>query len=232
MPSKHIGIVGCSSEGAALCYKTTCSESSKRTLYDHPEVSIHTHSFAKYVDYLDQDDTQGIANLMLSSAEKLQSIGAEVLICPDNTIHRALPYVLEQMSKPCTWLHTAQIVSDEAQKKGYRKLGIMGTKWLVDSQVYPDILEKDGLGYVRPSKEDRILVNRIIMDELVRGIHNEKSTKALQEVIIRLAEKGCDAVVLGCIELPLVLDDSNSRLPTLDSTRLLARAALQASIVP
>lgn len=229
MPTKHIGILGCSSEGAALCYKTICAEGSSDSSYDHPEVSMHTHSFATYVDYLDQDNVQGIAQLMLSSAEKLQSIGAQVLLCPDNTIHRALPYVLEKMSTPCTWLHIAQVVSNAAQKRGYRRLGLMGTKWLVDSQVYPDVLDKDGLQYVRPSAEDRLLVNSIIMDELVRGIHLEKSIEALQDVIGRLAEQGCDAVVLGCTELPLVLDDSNSRIPTLDSTRLLARAALEAS---
>jgi aspartate racemase len=136
---RHIGIVACSAEGAALCYKTICVERADLFgPFGHPEVSLHTHSLARYVQRLDRNDFQGIGDLMLSSTRKLAAAGADVLICPDNTIHQAFAYVRPR--SPLPWLHIAEVVADEATKKGYRRLGLLGTRWLVDSEVYPEKL--------------------------------------------------------------------------------------------
>jgi len=222
---KHIGIVGCSAEGAALCYKTICVEGSKALgPHAHPEVSMHTPSFADYVQRINQDDWQGVGELMLSSANKLAKIGADFLICPDNTIHQALPFVLPRA--PLPWLHIAEVVAEQAVACGYRRLGLTGTRWLVESEVYPEKLATCGLEYVRPTPAEREEINRIIMDELVYGVFNPEAVDYFQEVIRKLKEQRCDAVILGCTEIPLLMNDSNSSLPTLDSTRLLARAAL------
>ena len=227
--ARHIGIVGCSAEGAALCYKTICIEAAAFLgEHAHPEISTHTYSLADYVTCLNKQDLEGVGKLMLSSAQKLESIGAEVLICPDNTIHQAFSYVAERSS--ASWLHIAEVVADAAREGSFHRLGLLGTKWLVESEVYPSVLEAAGLEYVRPPLEDRIRVSNLIMDDLVCGVQPPEGLQTLQEVIGRLAECGCDAVVLGCTELPLVLNDSNSLLPTLDSTRLLARAALRLSL--
>ena len=223
---QHIGIVGCSAEGAALCYKTICIEGSKALgPYAHPEVSMHTPSFAEYVECLQQDDWRGGGKLMLSSANKLAKISANFLICPDNTIHQALPYVLP--ISPLPWLHIAEVVAEQAVARGFRRLGLTGTRWLVNSEVYPEKLATYGLEYLRPSPAEREEINRIIMNELVYGIFKPEAVAYLQQVIHRLKERGCDAVVLGCTELPLILNDSKSSLPTLDSTRLLAGAAIR-----
>ena len=221
----HIGIVACSAEGAALCYRTLCAEGSQRMgPHAHPEISLHTHSLADYVACLDRRDLAGVGALMLSSAEKLARAGADFLICPDNTIHQALGHVLPE--SPLPWLHIAEEVAAAAAARGYRRIGILGTHWLVDSDVYPAKLGERGLDHVRPSLDDRQALGRIIMEELVYGVFKPDSVARLQDIIVRLREAGCDAVVLGCTELPLVLDDGNSALPTLDSTRILARAAL------
>ena len=227
--SRHIGIVGCSAEGAALCYRTICSEGEQFLgKYAHPEVSMHTHSFAEYAECLKTGDLQGIAKLMLSSAQKLRSAGAEILICPDNTIHEALPYVETACALP--WLHIAEVVAEEAVARGFRRLGLTGTRWLVNSEVYPEKLSSVGLQYVRPSNVEREEMNRIIMDELVYGIFDPASIVYFQQVVKRMRDEGCDAVVLGCTEIPLIVGDSNLSLPALDSTRLLARAALRRAI--
>lgn len=228
-PPLHIGIVACSAEGAALCYRTICAEGAQRMgPHAHPEVSLHTHSLAQYVVRLDQGDLAGVGALMLSSADKLARGGADFLICPDNTIHQALGHVVPQ--SPLPWLHIAEEVAAEAAKRGFRRIGITGTRWLVDSDVYPDKLAAHGLAFVRPSEADRDLLARVIMDELVYGDFRPASAALLQGVVERLREAGCDAVVLGCTELPLVLDDGNCALPTLDSTRILARAALRRAL--
>ena len=195
---RHIGIVACSAEGAALCYRTICEEGAQFLgVHGHPEVSMHTHSFADYVAC------------------------ADFLICPDNTIHAALPRIAGRL--PLPWLHIAESVAACAAARQFRRLGLTGTRWLVESEVY-------GPEYVRPNAGDREKIHGIIMDELVRGVFKPEAVVSLQKVIGRMKDAGCDAVVLGCTELPLILNDANSPLPTLDSTRLLARAALRQAV--
>lgn len=227
--AEHIGIVGCSAEGAALCYRTICVEGARLLGgHAHPEVSMHTHSLGDYVRCLDRDDWPGVGELMLASARKLAAIGAEFLICPDNTIHQALPFIAAR--SPLPWLHIAEVVAAHAVERGFHRLGLVGTRWLVDSEVYPEKLTAHGLTFVRPTTIEREELNRIIMDELVRGIFRPEAVVFHQQVIGRMKDQGCDAVILGCTELPLIVNDSNSPLPTLDSTRLLARAALRRAL--
>ena len=158
---------------------------------------------------------------MLSSANKLAKIGADFLICPDNTIHKALPLIEKRL--PLPWLHIAEVVAAHAEERGFRRIGLTGTRYLVGSDVYPK-------EYVRPLAPEREEINRIIMDELVYGVFKPEAVAYFQNVIGRMKDQGCDAVVLGCTEIPLLMNDSNSPLPTLDSTRLLARAALRAAV--
>jgi aspartate racemase len=226
---QHIGIVGCSAEGAALCYRTVCLEGEQLLgAYQHPEVSVHTHPLGEYMRHVSCDDWAGVAQLMLSSAHKLAGAGADFLICPDNTIHRALPALLARSPRP--WLHIAEVVAGVAAARGYRTLGITGTRYLVESEVYPQKLRARGLAYLRPSDAECAEVNRIIFEELVRGVCSAAAVTCLQGVFRRLQAAGADAVVLGCTELPLIMSDANSPLPTLDSTRLLARAALARAV--
>jgi aspartate racemase len=165
---------------------------------------------------------------MLASAHKLAKTGADFLICPDNTIHQALRYV--EPHSPLPWLHIAECVAAQAVERGYRRLALTGTRYLVDSTVYPEKLEARGLSYLRPTPAERDEINRIIMDELVCSVFKPEAVAYFQRVITRLKNEGCDAVVLGCTEIPLIMNDGNSPLPTLDSTRLLARAALNRAV--
>jgi len=227
--ARHIGIVACSAEGASLCYRTICTEGVQLLgPHAHPEVSMHTPSLAGYMERIYQGDWQGVGELMLASAEKLARIGADFLVCPDNTIHQALPFV--ESRSPLPWLHIADVVAAQAVQRGFRRIAITGTKWLVESSVYPDKLRARGLEYLRPSGEERERINAFIMDELVYGVMTPQAEAYFQQVIARMKGEGCDAVVLGCTEIPLIMNDGNSPLPTLDSTRLLARAALRHAV--
>jgi aspartate racemase len=225
--TRHIGIVGCSAEGAALCYRTICLEAEPLMgKHAHPEVTMHTIALADYLQHLsDRQDWKGVAEIMLRSVQALQGAGADFVICPDNTIHAALAYVLPR--SPLPWLHIADEVGQEARRRGFKKLGLTGTRFLVNSEVYPEKLSVLGIGFLRPSEEQRERINSIIFDELVRGQQTPQALRYLQQVIDELRINGCDAVVLGCTEIPLLIGDKESSLPTLDSTRLLARAALR-----
>ena len=189
---------------------------------------MHTRSLAEYMKCIYRGDWQGVGELMLSSANKLAKIGADFLICPDNTIHQALPYV--EPRSPLRWLHIAEVVAAEAVASGFRRLGLTGTRYLVESEIYPEKLAVRGLEYVRSNRPEREEINRIIMDELVNGVFQPAAVACFQRVIERMKREGCDAVILGCTEIPLIMNDSNSPLPTLDSTRLLARAALRRAV--
>ena len=225
----HIGIVGCSAEGAALCYRTICTEAPARMgPYAHPEVSMHTASLGDYVDCLDRGDRQGIADLMLGSARKLAGMGAEILICPDNTIHQVWDLVAP--AAPAPWLHIAEAVADAASAAGHRRLGILGTRWLTESAVYPDILDARGIGWLRPEPDEIEAIDRLIMDDLVHGRFTDPGRARLAATIASLKARGADAAILGCTELPLIADPASAALPLLDSTRLIARAALDRAI--
>jgi len=229
LASHHIGIVGCSAEGASLCYRTICEKGAQVLgAHGHPEITMHTHSFAAYVECLDKNDWEGVGELMLDSARKLERAGAEFLICPDNTIHQAMSLV--EPRSPLPWLHIAEVVADEAVERVYQRVGLLGTKWLVQSEVYPEKLGRRGIEYVRPTDDERREIDRIIMDELVYGVFRPESVTYFQLVIRRMKDEGCDGVVLGCTEIPLVISNRNSPLPVLDSTRLLAWAALRRAV--
>jgi aspartate racemase len=226
----HVGIVACSAEGASLCYRTICEEGEQFSrVYDHPEVSMHSAPFSEYVSRIDRDDWRGVAEIMLASAEKLAKAGADFLIAPDNTIHRAFAYVTPR--SPLPWLHIGEVVAAEAATRGFTRLALTGTRYLVESDVYPAVLAARGIAFVRPNAVERQEIHRIIMDELVHGLFKPEAVVYFQQTIGRMKnEDACDAVVLGCTEIPLIMNEDNAPLPTLDSTRLLARAALRHAV--
>ncbi len=227
--AKHIGIVACSAEGAALCYRTLCTEApALMGEYLHPEVSMHTYPLGQYMEHIRSGNWDAVAALMRSSAEKLASIGARLAICPDNTIHQA--FDLAAAEAPISWLHIADAVAQEAREHQYKLLGITGTRYLMTGPVYPTRLARNYIDCEIPEPPDRERIDQIIFKELVNGIFKEESRIYFNEVIRKLKNKGCDAVVLGCTEIPLLVDPEDCPLPVLDSTRLLARAALKESL--
>lgn len=228
---KHIGIVACSAEGAALCYRTFCAEApALMGEHTHPEVSLHTHPLGEYMVHIRSGNWHEVAKLMLSSVRKLAGIGAELAVCPDNTIHQAFPIMIAQ--SPIPWLHIAEVVAEAARSRGFKRLGITGTKYLMTGPVYPEALGRYRIAHEIPDEADREKLDDIIFAELVNGIFPESSRLYFNEVTQRLKDRGCDAVVLGCTEIPLLVDPNDCPLPALDSTRLLARAALRASLGP
>lgn len=227
--AKHIGIVACSYEGASLCYQTICCEGSKYLgEHSHPEVSLHNHPLSEYMSFILTGDWEGVAGLMLSSAEKLHRMGAEILICPDNTIHQSFQSVKKR--SPLPWLHIAEEVANVARVNKFKKAGLLGTKFLMEGPVYQEVFQRRNMSYSIPGEEQRIKINDIIFKELVYGIINNDSKEFLLKVIDELKTNGCDSVVLGCTEIPLIVLPRESSLPVLDSTRILARAALQHSL--
>ena len=227
--AKHIGIVACSAEGAALCYRTICIEGANiMGGYAHPEITMHTFPLSQYMRYFEAGDWQGVANLMLSSVAKVAKVGADFAICPDNTIHQAFDLVVKK--SPIPWLHIAEEVAAEAKRQNYKRLGVLGTRYLMESAVYSTKLTAMGIEHRIPELKDRERINEIIFNELVWGRFTSEAGAYFNEVIDSLKIQDCDAVILGCTEILLLVTPENSPLPILDSTRLLARAALKKAV--
>jgi aspartate racemase len=223
---KHIGIVAVSTEGAALCYRTICLEGAASLgPHAHPEISIHNFPLSAYQQLIDRDEWREVGEMLLESANKLVRAGAQLLICPDNTIHQGLDLIRDR--SPAPWIHIAEEVTREAKQRGFKRVGILGTRFLMEGPVYPSKLTPAGIEYRVPNEGQRERINRIIYDELVCARFLPTSLKYFQEVIGDLASDGCDAVALACTEIPLLVGEADSQLPTLDSTRILARAALR-----
>ena len=227
--AQHIGIVACSAEGAALCYRTICLEAFPLMgEHDHPQITMNSIPMAEHMRHIARDDWEGVAELLLASAEKLAGAGAAFAICPDNTCHQAFPYLLHR--SPIPWLHIAEVVTDEARRRGFRRLGILGTKYLMESRVYTEAAAKRAVECEIPEAGDRERINTIIFKQLVNGRFPEESRLYFNEVMEKLKGRGCDAAVLGCTEIPLIVRPDDAPLPTLDSTRLLAKAALHRAL--
>jgi len=225
--ARHIGIVACTADGAALCYRTICREAERLMgAHAHPEMTLHTFSLHAYLDLIDRHDWDGIAALMSRSAAKLVEAGAKLIICPNNTLHRAFDLV----ESPVPWLHIAEAVAAEAVRRKFRRVGVIGTGIVMEGSVYSHALDKAGIGHMLPEAHEQTHIDRIIRTELIAWQFPEDSRAFLRDVIDRLRARGCDAVILACTELPLLISKDNSALPLLDSARLLAGAALHQAI--
>lgn len=227
--AKHIGIVVCSAEGAALCYRTICTEAPEEMgEYNHPEITMHTPPFSKYMAAIIAENWEQVAQLMLSSVHKVAQAGADFAICPDNTVHQAFELVIRE--SPIPWLHIAEAVGKEIKRKRFKRVGVLGTKYLMTGPVYSDTLSKFDIICDIPDEHDRERIDEIIFKELINGIFPETSRLYFNEVISKLKQRGCEAAIMGCTEIPLIVDPNDCPLPTLDSTRLLARAALKKAL--
>jgi aspartate racemase len=227
--TKHIGIVAGSAEGAALCYRTICLEAQAFIgEHNHPEITMNSLPMAEHMPHIRANDWEAVARLMAASAHKVARAGADFAICPDNTYHQSFKYLIPQ--SPIPWLHIAGAVAAEAHRSGYARLGILGTKYLMEGTVYTEALEEFRIESEIPGEADREKINEIIFKELVNGLFPESSRLYFNEVAEKFKARGCDAVVLGCTEIPLIVRPGDTPLPTLDSTRLLARAALRKAL--
>lgn len=228
---KHIGIAACSSPGAALCYQTIIADGlAQLGNHQHPEVSMHTPSLSDYMQHLDDgnEDWVAAARVVVNSVESLRKAGADFAICPDNTIHEGINLVRDEFTLP--FLHIAEVVAAEARHQGMQRILILGTRYTAKSNYYGRAFSNEGLQDVMPNVEEVAEVDRVIWEELYWNKIKPESLAYYQGVIDRHKADGCDGVVLGCTEIPLLVTAENSSLPILDSTRLLARAALEEAI--
>jgi aspartate racemase len=226
---KHLGILAHSFEGAGLCFRTACLEGVKRLgEHMHPEITMTCSPMALVLDAWERGDNAKLRAFFAAEAGKLAAAGADFFVCPDNTAHIALES--EGAIFPIPGMHIGEVVAEEALRRGFRKVGVLGTKYTMAGPVYPGALGRRGIGQAVPDEAGRAAVNRIIFDELCLGVFEPSTTEVFVHAITELGSRGADCVILGCTEIPLIISDSNSSLPVLDSTRLLAKYAVREAV--
>jgi aspartate racemase len=226
---KHIGIVACSAEGAALCYREIATYSlTLMGQHMHPQVTLSSVALGEWMPAFNRGDYEGVAEFMLRETDIVAKAGAELAICPDNSAHLAFKQVAAR--SPIPWLHIAEEVAKAAVRGGYRHAALLGTRFTMSGPVYPEMFEKHAVKISVPAAGDQKIVDDIIFEELVNGIFSEASRLRYNEVIDRMRTSGCDCVILGCTEIPLLVRPDDCPLPTLNSTSLLARAAVDAAL--
>jgi aspartate racemase len=226
---KHLGILAHSVEGAALCFRSFCQEGFRQLgPHEHPDVTLDCITMARSMPAWEAADYTPIRSILSQSVTRLAHAGADFFICPDNTAHIALEEPGNDLALP--GLHIAEVVADRAALEGYRRVGVLGTKYTMTASVYPRALAARGILAEVPDAEDRRIIDEIIFEELVNGIFSDASRQQYIHIIKQLRTRGCDAVALVCTEIPLLVTPDVSPLPTLDSTRLLARAAFEVAI--
>jgi aspartate racemase len=226
---KHIGILAHSFEGATLCYHEACMEGVRRLgAHLHPEVTMTGVAMHFMMDAYERGDQDAVRQLFEEDIRKLAATGADFFICPDNTAHIALERPGEPFAIP--GLHIGEVVAGQAAQESRQKVGILGTDWTMTGPVYPGAMGRRGIDWAIPGDEDRALIHRVIFDELCLGEFKDSSRDAYVRIIGKLADDGCDAVALVCTEIPLLVTADVSPLPILDSTRLLARAAVDVAL--
>ena len=222
---KHIGIVACSVEGAALCYRTIAQVAEQYVGdHNHPKVTLHSIPMADWMPAFNAGDYRAVGEFMLESAKVLAHAGAEFAICPDNSCHLSWQFFIER--SPIPWLHIGEVVAAEAQRHGWNKAALLGTRFTMNGPMYRDVFRRYGIEVLPPTEEDQKIIDDVIWKELVHGKFPESSRLRYNQVIERLSGQRCDCVILGCTEIPLLVRADDCPLPTLDSTRLLAKAAV------
>ena len=193
-----------------------------------PDVTLDCIALARSMPSWDQGDHNSILATLSVSAQRLARAGADFFVCPDNTAHQALELPGAELALP--GLHIAEVVADQAARDHRRRVGVLGTRYLMDGPVYPRAFAARGIAAELPGLDDRQLINKIIFEELVNGVFTASSREAYVAIIGQLAARGCDAVALVCTEIPLLVTPGDAPLPALDPTRLLARAAFDVAV--
>lgn len=223
--SKHIGILAHSADGAALCFLEMVREGARRVAeHEHPEITLSILPMGPTIAWWDAMELEKLNGYLRRSAQRLADAGCDFFVCPDNTAHIAFDAAREPY--PLPGLHIADIVARRAKADGRKRVALLGTSYTMEGPCYPAAFERCGLELRTPEADDRALLNRLIFDELCKGEITETARAEFVRVIEALKRQGCDAVALSCTEIPLIVTPEVSPLPTLDSTRLLAHAAV------
>lgn len=227
--ARHFGIVGVSPEGTALCYREIFRYA-RRVLgeHGHPAVTIHNLPFEQYVEAARRDDWPAVGDLLRRSADLLAAAGAEFCIVPDNLMQHGIHWAESGSRIP--FLAMTDLVAEAVVEDRRGVVGLIGTRQVMSGSTYQTVLGLRGIRVLAPDDADADAIDRIIYNELVYGLTRRESTQAVADAVRRLADRGCEGLILGLSEGGLLLGGDALALPVYDAVGLLAQGALRRSL--
>ena len=224
--ARTIGICIATIEGGVVCHQEIGRDASRRGIA-YPEIVTHTPRYASIRRAVEQDELSELPDTLVDSINRMAAAGAELAIIPSNTMHLVYDLVRPRCAIPL--LNIAAVAAQSCRSSGYARVGVLGTASTMKRRLFDAHLHEVGIEPVYPSESDMATLTRIIADELIQGIFRDDSVATLLAIAARV-HLSAEALILGCTELPLVLTADNCPMPLIDTTRLLARAALTASV--
>lgn len=226
---KTIGVAAHSYEGGTLSFLTVCREGAAMLgPHMHPTVVASAIPMGLSMEAWEADDFDVIGRYHSEGVAQVAKAGADFFICPDNTSHIVLEKFIDR--EPIPGLHIADVVCHQIHQKGWKKVGLLGTKWTMNGPVYPKAFEKYGFEKLLPNETAQAKINAAIFEELCQSVFKEETVSVFVNAIKDLKDQGAECVILGCTEIPLIINSKNSVLPTLDSTRLQAKYAVELAV--
>ncbi len=224
--SKRIGILGGMSPESTVEYyqHITRTYVSRYGDYNYPEVLIFSVSFQPYVDWPNQGQWDRVAGGLAEAARSLEAAGADFIIIATNTMHLVFDQVQAAVGVPM--LSLLDVTAAVIKEQGLVRVGLLGTRFTMESNLYPETLADVGIEVLVPEAADRDFVNRTIYDELVAGQVRDESRVEFIGIVNRLVSRGAQGIILGCTEIPLLLCQADVEVPLFDTTTIHAQAAL------
>lgn len=229
--AKTIGIVAVSHHGSSLCYRALAERASRRIdPPDQPTVILHNLPLAQYIDAMRQGDWMAVGTMLACSAEALAAAGADFCILPDNLAHHAAHFAAQ--ASPIPWLNMIELVADAVTAERLQTVGIVGTRMVMNGSIYQSMLGLRGVSLLTPPGEDMEAIDSVIFGELIFGKTTRESRDRLADAVCRLGERGCEGVIYGSTELPLLLAPAKCPLKAFDPVDLLVEGALSLATHP
>lgn len=225
---KKIGLIGGMSWESSLEYYKIINETTKLKLggLHSAECIMYSVNFQQIESLQRQNKWEELTNIMVDTAEKLKSVGADFIVICTNTMHRMASDIENRVGIKV--LHIAEVTGEKIVQKGIKKIGLLGTKFTMEGDFYKKVLkEKFDIDVVIPDEIDREMVHEVIYEELCKGIINEASKEKYKKVIENLALKGAEGIVLGCTEIPLLIKQEDVNIPVFDTTTIHAVSAVE-----
>lgn len=225
---KTIGIIGGMSWESSTVYYQLMNQKIKELLggFHSCKLILWSVDFAE-VEQLQRDGNWiKLDELMAKAAHKLELAGAEIILVGTNTMHLCAPAIEAKIS--VSFLHIAEATAQIIQKTGFKKVALLGTKFTMEKDFYKDIIQKKyGIEILIPTKDERDIIHQIIYKELVQGKIKPESKQKYIDIIKNLHEKGAEGVILGCTEIPLLIQAEDVPIPIFDTTKIHAEKAIE-----
>ncbi len=227
---KTLGLIGGMSWESTVPYYRFINEAIKARLggLHSARLVLYSVDFEQIARLQHAGDWDAAGNVLADAAQRLERAGAEALVICTNTMHKVAPAIEAKVRIPV--LHVVDAVATEIRAAGFRKVGLLGTRFTMEQPFYAQYLARHGLATLVPEQADRDLVHRVVYEELCLGKIVDASREAYRRIMAKLVTQGAEAIILGCTEISMLVGAQDASVPLFDTTAIHARKAAEWSV--